>query len=208
MGYGVFGRRGRAPEYWLTLALGGGWVAAYRVTYHGEGARRRVRIEELRVVPGRTGRDADFHPGMRSATRPDTRFSFDAVRRRITARYFADAFAAIQIPEDDDPAEWGAPPPATTGHPTRRGAGRPPRPRIFYAKFAVRYHYVEHDMRRNPGQSTRDLLAAEYKVPITTIAKWIRTARHHGLLTPVVRGQRGGMKTRLAEELSATKGHK
>lgn len=199
-------------EYWLKLPIGERWTAAYRLTFEGEGVRRRARIIELRVVPGRAG---DFYPNRnyeswesreRASGRAATPFSFDAIRRGVTARLFADALAVVGtlIPHDDEPDDWGTPAfqleSASSKH---RAAGRPGRPLTFYAKFAVRYSDVEHGTRRERGASTRAILARQYKVPVTTIGKWIRTARQHGFLTPVVRGQRGGMATNVARELSA-----
>ena len=80
--------------------------------------------------------------------------------------------------------------------------GRPGRPKADYAKFALRYHAIEHDSRREPGQSTRKILSREWKVPVSTVAKRLRTARKLGFLTEVVRGQRGSMATRLAREVA------
>jgi hypothetical protein len=75
------------------------------------------------------------------------------------------------------------------------------------AKFALRYDYVENHRQREAGASTRKTLAEKYDVPVTTIGKWIRIARQHGLLTPVTRGQRGGMATALAREFQCLAVH-
>jgi hypothetical protein len=198
-------------DYWLMVPLDNKWTAAYRLAYHGDGAHRRARICELRIVRCRPG---DFHPRidfekwglhpLSKVPRPVfPPFSFEAVRHGITARLFADALAAVPalIPPDDAPEEWGGP--ASRLESTRPRRGRPvsysPE---FYAEFAVRYHNVEHDERRERSASTRALLAKRYKVPLTTIGKWIRIARQRGFLTRVVRGQRGGMATHAARALT------
>ena len=208
--YRVSGNPG-AEDYWLMVPLDNKWTAAYRLAYHGQGAHRRTRICELRIVrcrPGEFDPRIDFeiwgiHPLSAGPPRPVfPPFSFEAVRRGITARLFTDALAAVpaMLPPDDPPDDWGNPPSRLERTRTRRG--RPIRyPPVFYAEFAVRYHDVEHDERREPGASTRAILAKRYKVPLTTIGKWIRIARQRGFLTRVVRGQRGGMATHAAREL-------
>jgi hypothetical protein len=130
------------------------------------------------------------------------------MRRRLTARRFADGLAAVgsligRDEPDFDPREYGDPPARLKGSAVRR-PGRPRvRPPAFYAKFALRYEYIENVSRREPGDSTRELLARQYKVPLTTIGKWIRVARQRGFLTKVVRGQRGGQATRRAHDVNA-----
>jgi hypothetical protein len=171
------------------------WIVAYRVVFRERGTRRRARIVELRISA------SEFLP--RPVNDPRATFSFDAVRRGVTERQFQAALAATVDALTSDPFLEQV---AKTIKPVRqlrnsaegRGAGRPGRPRSFYAKFAIRYHDVEHDERREPGTSTHAILATEYSKPPTTIAKWIRIARQQGFLTPAHRGQRGGMRTEAA----------
>jgi hypothetical protein len=200
------------PDYWLSIALGDGWSVGYRLEYHGSGAERRARILEARIVPcGRPGeffpkRDAKVMAAM-ATRRGETigPFSFAAIRRGVTARHFADSLAAVALRVTQGPAAhpvWGDP--ASRVEQPRRGAGRPGRPRTHYAEFAVRYEAVECDPDR-VRTSTRNILARQYKKPVSTIAKWIRTARQLGFLTPVTRGQRGGRATPIAYTLSEPK---
>lgn len=223
---------GGATQYWLTYPLDRGWVAAYRLTYHGDGPQRRARIRELRIVPGlpgARGKPTAFLPGanypfLESGTGPRGRtfpaltprgpFSFDAVRRAITSKTFRHVLAAVASftadddgPDDDFP-DW-APPTARLEAPKRRGPGRPvERFPLHYAKFALRYHRAEHSTRREPSVSTRAILADQYRVPVTTIGKWIRIARQQGFLSPAIaRGSRGGIATPAARAL-VTRSHK
>jgi hypothetical protein len=139
-------------------------------------------------------------------------FSFEAIRRSITARHFKDALAAAIGPLLAPDAAgnevlleiFGSPVAALAAvskQSKERTAGRPGRPAVFYAKFALRYHDVEQDPLREAGASTREILAEHYHKPVTTIGKWIRIARQQGFLTPGVRGRRGGMATKVAREL-------
>jgi len=210
-----------AKEYWLTVRLVDGWIAAYRVIYRGDGAHRRAHIGELRIVPALSGQHANFSPSVRydfyeriakAHGRTIPPFAFEAVRPILTPRFFADALAVLgKFRQDDKDDPWEDPlwpPPLGAARvepvaPTRRAPGRPPRDPLFYAKLAVAYDQVEHFSRREPGASTRATLARRYKVPVTTIAKWIRTARQHKFLTPVRRGQRGGQAMPTAHELIA-----
>ena len=213
LGYLVLDERrgGKAPQYWLTVRLKPGWMAAYRITYHGDGSQRRARIRELRVVPV-PGLGAEFLPSypyerleakLETAGKAMAPFSFESIRRYLTARRFADALAAVGslIPDEETPDEWGSPATQLEKH-QRQSVGRPALPLSFYAAFAMRYHSVEHAPRREPGTSTRAELARKYDVPVSTIGKWIRTARLKKLLTPAIPGRRGGMATDLAKQFS------
>ena len=194
-------------QHWLGVALGDGWTVVYRLAYEGQGAKRRARILEARIIPCPL---ADFVPHRDITLAADVAkrregwtsgpFSFAAVHRRVTARHFADSLAAIasRLTAAAHPA-WGFP--ASHVEQPRRGAGRPARPPTFYAAFAVRYAAVESDLRR-VRTSTRNILARQYKKPVSTIGKWIWTARQLGFLTPVTRGKRGGLATPIAYTLS------
>lgn len=214
VGYVVWGK-----QSWLYHSLGEGWTAAYRMTYQGQEPNRRARIVELRIVPAgpagipRHGVGA-FNPDKRDVlpwalTAP--LFSFDAIRRGITARHFRDALTSMTtLVVQEDPEEERDGPVSRLQTPTgvRRGGGRPPtHSRAFYATLAVDYDDVEHSSRKEPGASTRAILAKRRRVPVTTIGKWILTARRLGFLTAVARGQRGGRATPTAYNLS-TQGQK
>jgi hypothetical protein len=69
------------------------------------------------------------------------------------------------------------------------------------------YHELEHQTARAPGRSTRAVLAAERRppVPISTIGKWLTTARRQGLLTERKRGQRGSEATEAAKRLARSR---
>jgi len=211
---------GNPTTYWLTHPLGQGWVAAYRLSYHGDGSLRRARIRELRVVPGLPGprgKPTDFYPSanysfLESRVWPSglTRapigpFSFDALRRMITPKMFRHVLAAAGslIPDDEPPEEWGNPASQLEASPPRRAAGRPPRyPPVHYAKFALQYSKVENNHRKERGKSTRDILARRYKVPVSTIGKWIYVARQQGFISNEVRrGGRGGVAMPAADKL-------
>jgi hypothetical protein len=195
---------------WVLIGLDIGWAAAYRVRDQGDASDGRLQILELRIVPSPFGRDARraFDSRRRTPVAPLTPFSFDTVRR-ITARSFDDAVAAlVTMPaiEGEAPGEWR---PRAEREQTRarRGPGRPSRPRTFYAEFAVRYDDIENNDNRERQVSTREILRRKYKVPLTTIGKWIRVARECGFLTAVTRGQRGGRATPAARAL-VQKGHR
>ena len=201
---------------WLQIEVAPGWTAAYRVTFQGDGPRRRTRIHELRIVPTSTALGRSFQPQFNYAAWESSRqapFSFEAIRRRLTMRAVSDALTAVRTEVadlDTDDAWWiDFMTPSAAVETPRRGPGRPRRPLEFYAEFAQRYHQVENLRRREAGDSTREVLAKEYKVPVTTIGKWIRVARQQKLLTPVVRGQRGGVATpRAAQVLTKAKASK
>jgi hypothetical protein len=76
---------------------------------------------------------------------------------------------------------------------------------LFFAKFAVRYEAVEQSQRREPGDSTRAILARERRATVYQVAKWIQKARRLGFLTapPKGRGSRGGQATAAAKALVA-----
>jgi hypothetical protein len=214
---GLIGIRTFGPSAWLTMTIDTIWMAVYRVEFQGEGPRRRARILELRIVPcAAFGFDPrhDFDDMRKRNRLPIASFSFEAVRRKVTKRLFHDALVvAAQIPLEPDVEGFDGPwaNPATELEPpprARRGPGRPPvRDLAFYAKFTVQYERVEHSDRRDKT-STREILAAKHHVPVTTIGKWIRVARQKGLLTPVVRGQRGGFATERAYQLTKAKATK
>jgi hypothetical protein len=203
MGFVIEGAGERARP-WLLVPLNAGWIAAYRLTYRGAGARRRARIAELRIVPGHGAFDSsrDYalsDPAVAEPGYTPTPFSFDMLRRGLTARGFDDALAAAAAPGMSDPfwVEFGVPPPFRESPPKPRGPGRPPKSPAFYAAFAIAYNDIENIRRREARTSTRDILARRYKVPVTTIGKWILRARQLGFLgvKKRVRGQRGGFAT-------------
>jgi hypothetical protein len=186
--------------------MGKGWAVAIRVTYAGEGAKRRARVHEVRVVPGEPG---EFDPQRdyamweqrvgASRRRP---FSFEMLRRRVTLRHLADALRAfVKTPADAADDDLADEVQSTDRIETVRRGGRPARPLRFYAKVALAYERIERNERREPQASTRAILAKRYKVNLTTIARWIHVARKRGLLTPVTRGSRGGMATEKARYL-------
>jgi hypothetical protein len=210
MGFLIEGA-GKRARPWLLVPLNVGWIAAYRLTYHGDGARRRARIAELRIVPGHGAFDSsrDYSLSDSAVAQPGykpTPFSFDMLRRGLTARGFDDALAAAAAPGISDPfwIEFGVPPPSRESPPTPRGPGRPPQSPAHYATFAIEYDRIENIERREARDSTRDILRDKYKVPVTTIGKWILRARQLGFLTVKkrVRGQRGGWATPAAYALA------
>ena len=206
IGYFVLDATASKPrEDWVWYSLADGWTVAYRVSYTGEGARRRARVHEVRIVP-----EADHFNGpkqnyvvyeqmLADRGRRIPPFSFEAVRRRVTPKMLSHvlhAYATTPGLAGTDAPGFRA---AKLAKP-RRG-GRPTRPLRFYARFAVAYERVENNDRREPGTSTRAILARRYDVPPTTVAKWIKVARERGLLTRVRRGERGGMATEHARQL-------
>jgi hypothetical protein len=190
-------------QLWVKMPLLKGWIAAYWVVFQGLGSARRARIAELRVT------SPSFLDPLRKGpvTVPRANLSFDAVRRHITEREFQAALTATVDWLTGEPFMRQVAQVIRPVKPMRRisegrGAGRPGRPRSFYAKFANRYHEIENDQRREPGASTHATLAKEYDVAKTTIAKWIRIARQQELITKARRrGERGGMSTAAARAL-------
>ena len=201
----VFNQGHLTEQHWISMPLDASWMAFYRVQPTVVGEKRRTRIAELRIVPtdspARFGLEWNYEYYARlakKAGRTITLFPFDAVRRFVAPRHFDDALAATapltlagQMPPERDKSRG------------RRGAGRPGRPLTFYAQFAVEFDTVENDKRREAGFSTRTALARKYKVPDSTIGKWIYVCRQRGLLTARVRGRgkRGGRATEAARDL-------
>lgn len=194
------GERGhRVRQHWLDIPMGSGWIASYQLAYK----KGQARILEVRVVPDAPGR----FPRTVPRPRPYRAFSFDLVRRQIRERTVTTALASLV----DHFAAQGLL--DLFGHPSkqlrrsvqeRRGAGRPPkRPDVFYARLAVEYHGIEHHPRREPGASTRKLLASRHHVPKTTIPKWLQVAGQKGFLTKARKGQRGRMATAAARRVVA-----
>lgn len=204
--YAVFTPEHGPDDQWLVMSLGEEWTAAFHLATR-DGATAEAVITELRIVPCRpTLFTPEFNRRnslVRSGRLAVGTFPFEAMRRGVTARRVVDALIAL-APRGDDEL---TPPARLAASAARRSAGRPGRPRKFYATFAVRYEAIEDDERREPGASTRAALARQCKVPVTTIAKWIRTARQLGFLTAVAPGQRGGRATTLAKAFS-TRGRK
>ena len=177
-------------QLWLEIPINDAWIAAFRVEWSGppKSARRRARILELRVTPSE-----------RETTRPPKPFAFAALRRIVTERGFNAALAATvdNIAAQGKAAIFREP---ASGLDRRRGAGRPRKPDHFYARIAVRYSRIENDPDRDGAASTVARLADKHHVPITTVGKWLTTARKLGFLTPTARGQRGGRVTTLGLE--------
>src|SRR4029453_6387166 len=130
-GRGIGWQTDGKPRQWLTLSFSTGWTAAYRVLFDGDGPARRARIVELRIVPvhptefWERGNSAHAIARARAIGRAVAPFSFDAIRREITARRFTDALAAMasEINEESeaDQDHWG--------HPVARLDRGPPPPR-------------------------------------------------------------------------------
>jgi hypothetical protein len=208
-----------APEHWLEIPIGKGWIAAYRLQHTGRGSRRRTtQILEVRVFPDEHG---DRRAGEWSAAvlgtparKPRMAFSFERVRRGITERSFNAALAATGENASRQGASHVFGTPGTRHGGSRRegrGAGRPRlRDNAFYAKLAVRYDAIEHSDRREPGESTRRTLAKTYQqqlghtVTENNIGKWLQQAYALGFLTPSLQGSRRRRATKAARDLLAS----
>lgn len=214
-----------SQQRWLSFPLSPrrDWMAVYRVTVEGEGTRRRFRVGELRIVPVTNAASFDFDPATtnleaweaqrREQGRRLPAFPFDNVRRWITQRHFVDAVAAsskclprglwLQLPDRLETSDAAGEEQLVEVASTRQRIGRPPsHPPEFYAKFAIEFDRVEYHMRRRePGSSTRKILAEKHKTTVNVIGKWIRVARQKGFLAPVKRGRRGGRVLPAAKEL-------
>jgi hypothetical protein len=196
-----------AEDHWLEIPLGHGWIAAYRLAHRGPAERRRTHILELRVFPDERDHDAGEWSGLFLGTHATTRtpFAFERVRRGVTEKGFNAALAATrQVAEQAGAlARLGAPARRQAGSRVEgRGAGRPPKyPRVFFARLALEYHRIEHLSRKEPGKSTRQILADRHDKPVTTIAKWLWRARRFGFLTKEGKGARGSYATEAAKTL-------
>jgi len=188
------GERGqRVRQHWLDIPMGNGWIASYQLAYK----KGQARILELRVVPDAPGRLPREVP----RPRPYKTFSFDLVHRQIRERTFTTALESLV--DRFSSRGWLE----VFGNPSKRlrvsaregkGAGRKGRPDEFYARLAVDYHLIEHDSRREHGESTRQLVADRRGVSVNTVGKWLQTACGRGFLTPVKRGGRRRMATETA----------
>jgi hypothetical protein len=193
-------------ESWLEIPTGDGWVAAYRLAHSGPARARETHILELRVFPDDGGpRPPGEWRGIwqgADVERPRKAFLFSTVHRLVKERVFDTTLAAIHsnLAGQDDGERKGVT--AAVGAPSRghagsshegQGAARKRRPDVFYAHVAVEYHRIEHNPRREPGESSHRILARRRSVPETTIVKWLSTARSRGLLTRTRAGRRGSM---------------
>ena len=152
---------------WLELPIGEAWVCAFRIGSKGRSRHRTTAILEVRVFPFEEG----HLPGEWSARvlgdrakRPTSRFSFAQVRPVLTERAFT---AALHTATEKISREWlqaAFKDPGTTLAPApteRQGGRRGSLTATFLARFAARYHVLEHHERQG-GASTRRRLAAEY----------------------------------------------
>ena len=95
-------------------------------------------------------------------------------------------------------------PDAGTSTAPRRG--RPARSDVHYAKVACRYDELESGSVSADRRDVRGMLAEEYGVPVTTIAEWLRAARHLDFLTTTGRGGRHSEATALARTKAEANG--
>ena len=194
---------------WLEIPIGDGRIAAYRLAHAGRPSAPRTRILEVRVFPDERERVASGEWSaavLGNRAKALKQFSFERLRRGVTEKSFDAALQATRASAEKHGAL------EAFGHPARghrsdregRGAGRPGRQRSFYALVAVRYDRIEHDFRRVPGTSTRELLKERYypKATLAAIGKWLTTARKQGLLTKVARGSRASRATDIAQQLA------
>jgi hypothetical protein len=188
-------------DVWYERPLSRHWRVAYRLHVERPGTRRaRLVIAEVRVLPVEPG----AHPGEWSAevlgqrarcprggvpgrvmNQVRSRATLDAVLRIVNANRVRHGSAFVswllhgrEVPAPKDPA------PARRGRPSARTTA-------FYRAFARRF--AECEQNRTSGESSRRVLASEYRVPEQTIANWVRRCRDPklGLLEPTRAGKRG-----------------